>query len=67
MAEGKEKPKSILMNVKEENEKVCLELHIQKMKLTASSPITPWLIDGEKVETVIVVVMILMIMAAPFW
>ena len=52
MAESKEKLKSLLMKVKEESEKVGLELNIQKMKLTASSPIIPWLIDGEKVETV---------------
>ena len=52
MAESKEKLKSFLMKVNEESEKVGLELHIQKMKLTASSPITPWLTDGEKVETV---------------
>ena len=40
------------MKVKEESEKVGLELNIQKMRLTVSSSITPWLIDGEKVEAV---------------
>ena len=40
------------MKVKEESEKVGLKLNIQKMKIMASSPITPWEIDGETVETV---------------
>ena len=40
------------MKVKEESEKVGLKLNIQKMKIMASSPITSWQIDGEKVETV---------------
>ena len=40
------------MRVKEESEKVSLKLNIQKMKITASSPITSWQIDGGKVETV---------------
>ena len=40
------------MKVKEESEKVGLKLNIQKMKITASSPITSWEIDGETVETV---------------
>ena len=40
------------MKVKEESEKVGLKLNIQKMKITASGPITPWEIDGETVETV---------------
>ena len=40
------------MKVKEESEKVGLKLNIQKMKIMASSPITPWQIDGETVETV---------------
>ena len=40
------------MKVKEESEKVGLKLHIQKTKIMASSPITSWQIDGEKVETV---------------
>ena len=52
MAESEEELKSLLMKVKEESEKVGLKLNIQKMKIMASSPITPWQIDGEKVETV---------------
>ena len=52
MAESKEKPKSLLMKVKEESEKVCLKLNIQKTKVMASSPITSWQIDGETVELV---------------
>ena len=43
---------SLLMKVKEENEKVGLKLNIQKTKITASSPITSWQIDGETMETV---------------
>ena len=52
MAESKEELKRLLMTVKEENEKVCLKLNIQKMKIMASGPITSWEIDGEPVETV---------------
>ena len=52
MAESKEEPKSLLMKVKEESEKVGLKLNIQKMKIMASGPITSWQIDGETVETV---------------
>ena len=51
MAENEEKLKSLLMKVKEENEKVGLKLNIQKMKIMASGPITSWEIDGETVET----------------
>ena len=51
MAES-EKLKSLLMKVKQENEKVGLKLNIQKTKIMASSPITSWQIDGETVETV---------------
>ena len=51
MAESKEL-KSLLMKVKEENEKAGLKLSIQKTKIMASSPITSWWIDGETVETV---------------
>ena len=51
MAESKEL-KSLLMQVKEESEKVGLKLNIQKTKITASSPTTSWQIDGEMVETV---------------
>ena len=52
MAESEEELKSLLMKVKEEREKVSLKLNIQKTKIMASSPITPWEIDGETVETV---------------
>ena len=51
MAESEEELKSLLMRVKEESEKVGLELNIQKTKIMASSPITSWEIDGETVET----------------
>ena len=51
MAESEEEIKSLLMKVKEESEKVGLELNIQKTKIMASSPITSWEIDGEIVET----------------
>ena len=52
MAESKEEPKSLLMKVKEESEKVGLKLNIQKTKVMASGPITSWQIDRETVETV---------------
>ena len=52
MAESEEELKSLLMNVKEESEKVGLKLNIQKTKIMASRPITSWQIDGEIVETV---------------
>ena len=52
MAESEEELKSLLMNVKEESEKVGLELNIQKTKIMASSPITSWQIDGETMKTV---------------
>ena len=51
MAESEEKLKSLLMKVKEESEKVCLKLNIQKTKIMASGPITSWQIDGETIET----------------
>ena len=51
-AESKEEIKRLLMKAKEESEKVGLKLNIQKMKIMASSPITSWHIDGEKMETV---------------
>ena len=47
----KVKKKSLLMKVKEESEKVGLKLNIQKTEIIASSPITSWQIDGEKIET----------------
>ena len=52
MAESEEELRSLLMKVKEESEKVCLKLNIQKTKIMASGPITSWKIDGETVETV---------------
>ena len=52
MAESEEELKSLLMKVKEENEKIGLKLSIQKTKIMASGPITSWEIDGETVETV---------------
>ena len=52
MAEREEELKSLLVKVKEENEKVGLNLNIQKTKSMASGPITSWEIDGETVETV---------------
>ena len=52
MAKSEEELKSLLMRVKEENEKAGLKLSIQKTKIMASDPITPWQIDGETVETV---------------
>jgi len=51
MAESKEEPKSLLMKVKEENEKVGLKLNIQKTKIMASGPITSWQIDAETMRT----------------
>ena len=52
MEESEEELKSLLTNVKEESEKVGLNLNIQKTKIMASGPITSWEIDGETVETV---------------
>ena len=52
MAESEEELKNLLMKVKEDGEKVGLKLNIQKMKIMASGPITPWEIDRETVETV---------------
>ena len=51
MAESKEQLKSLLMKVKEENEKAGLKLSIEKTKMMASGPITSWQIDGETMET----------------
>ena len=52
MAESKEEIKSLLIKVKEESEKTGLKLNIQKIKIMASGPITPWQIDGETLKTV---------------
>ena len=50
MTKSEEELKSLLMNVKEESEKIGLKLNIQKMKIMASGPITSWEIDGETVS-----------------
>ena len=52
MAESEEELKSLLMKVKEQSEKAGLKFNIQKTKITASSPITSWQIDGQTMETV---------------
>ena len=52
MAENEKELKSFLMKVKEESEKACLKLNLQKTKIMASGPITSWQTDGEAVETV---------------
>ena len=52
MAESKEELKSLLMRVKEESDKAGLKLNIWKTKIIASSPITSWKTDGEKMETI---------------
>ena len=52
MAENEKKLKSLLMKVKEENEKAGLKLNIQKTKIMASGPITSWQIEGETMKTV---------------
>ena len=52
MTESKEELKSLLMKVKEWSEKAGLKLNIKKTKIMISSPITPWQIDGETMETV---------------
>ena len=52
MAESEEELKILLMKVKEESENVGLKLNIQKTKIMASGPITPWQIDGETMQTV---------------
>ena len=53
MAESEEELKSLLMRMKEENEKAGLKLNNQKTKIIASSPIMSWQIEGEKVETAV--------------
>ena len=52
MTESEDELKSLLMKMKEESEKVGLNLNIQKTKIMGSGPITSWEIDGETVETV---------------
>ena len=51
MADSKEKLKSLLMKMKEENDKAALKLNIQNTKIMASRPITSWQIDGKTIET----------------
>ena len=53
MVESEEELKSLLMKVKEESEKVGLELNIQKAKIMASGPITLWQIDGKQRQTIL--------------
>ena len=52
MAESEEELKRLLMKVKEEGEKLCLKINIQKTKIVAAGPINSWQIDGETVEIV---------------
>ena len=52
MADREEEPKGLLVRVKEESEKACLNLNIQKTKIMSSIPITSWQIDGKAMETV---------------
>ena len=52
MAESEGELKSLCMKLKEDSEKFCLKLNIQKTKIMAYGPITPWQIDGETMETV---------------
>ena len=59
MAESEEKLKSLLMKVKEQSENVGLKLNIQKTKSMTSGPITSWQIDGETMETVTDLLMLL--------
>ena len=56
MAESEEELKSLLMKAKEESEKVGLKLNIQKTKIMASGPITPWQIDGETPKSLQIVI-----------
>ena len=51
MAESEEELKGLLVKVKDKSEKVALKLNIQKTKIMASGPITPWPVDGETMET----------------
>ena len=63
MAESEEKLKSLLRKVKEESEKVGLKLNIQKTKIMASGPISSWEIDGETVETVSDLILLLLLLS----
>ena len=66
LAESEEELKSLLMKVKEESEKVGLKLNIQKTKIMASGPITSWGIDGETVETVADIILLLLLLLSCF-
>ena len=59
MAESEEELKSLLMKVKEEREKACLKLNIQKTKIMASGPITSWQIDWERITSRLYIVTLL--------
>ena len=61
MAESEEELKSLLMKVKEKSEKVGLKLNIQKTKIMPSGPITSWQINGERVETMIDFILLLLL------
>ena len=61
MAESEEKLRSLLMKVKEESEKVGLKLNIQKTNIMASGPITSWQVDGETMETVTDLLLLLLL------
>ena len=61
MVESKEELKSLLMKVKEESEKAGLKLNIQKTKIMPSGPITSWQINGERVETMIDFILLLLL------
>ena len=61
MAENEEELKTLLMKVKEKSEKVGLKLNIQKTKIMPSGPITSWQINGERVETMIDFILLLLL------
>ena len=58
MAESEEELKSLLMKVKEESEKACLNLNIQKTKIMASDPIISWQVDGKTIDAVTKVIIL---------
>ena len=61
VAENEEELKTLLMKVKEKSEKVGLKLNIQKTKIMASGPTTSWQINGERVETMIDFILLLLL------
>ena len=67
MAERKEELKSLLMKVKEQNEKAGLKLNVQKMRVMVSGPITSWQIDEETMETVADVIYLFIYLLIYFW